>query len=291
MLPLMQTSTAFAPSPNPGLQSDNFAAFLARLAELPDWDSDPAVEPSGTFASFEPSEAGEEDLASLSYEHALRTPTRKARRAANRSGKSQSPQSVPKTALTIQPSPKALEPRPFEPGSFEVPKSLQIMEPRHARTTIRFTAGENKLLRKRAAENNIAVSAYIRSCVLEVESLRAQIQQVQQLMSQQSMSQQLITEPRSPAASRHSYSETEPQTPTLTAPPSAPALTAPQPPRPPMQPLTARAPQPASTLRLDPRVQAAFDAQKRISAQPSPALPEKNRSGFFSFLFGSRRRA
>ena len=259
MLPLMQTSTAFAPSPNPGLQSDNFAAFLARLAELPDWDSDPAVEPSSMYASSDPAEGGEEDLVSLSYEQALRTPPHKPQR----SEKSYSP----------KPSPKALEPRPFE-----ISRSLQITEPRHARTTIRFTAGENKLLRKRAAENSIAVSAYVRSCVLEVESLRSQLQQ-------------LMTEPRSPAASHSIYSVTEPQTPTISAPPPQPALATPPQPRSPMQPLTARAPQPASTLRLDPRVQAAFDAQKRISAQSSPVLPEKKRSSFFSFLFGTRRSA
>ncbi|WP_157439770.1 hypothetical protein [Terracidiphilus gabretensis] len=238
----MQTSTAFAPSPNPGIQPDSFAAFLARLADLPDWDSDPAVEPSGTYASSEPAEAGEEDLASLSYENALRTPALKA----NRAGNSQPLKPASKTALAIQPSPKSLEPRAQE---F---RPLEIIEPRHARTTIRFTAGENKLLRKRAVENNIAVSAYVRSCVLEVESLRAQIRQFQQLMTE---------------------------------------LRPPQTPRPQMQPLTARAPQPVSTLRLDPRVQAAFDAQKRISMQPSPTLPQKQRPGLFSFLFGNRRSA
>jgi hypothetical protein len=269
MLPLMQTSTAFAPFPNSGLQSDNFAAFLARLAELPDWDSDPAVEQAGMYASSDPFEESEEDLASLSYETALRTSTRKANRTRN----SQPPKPSSKTALAVQPSPKAPEPRPFEPRPFE------IVEPRHARTTIRFTAGENKLLRKRAAENSIAVSAYVRSCVLEVESLRSQLQQ-------------LMTELRSPAAPHSAYSVTEPQTPTISAPPPQPALAAPPQPRPLMQPLTARAPQsPASTLRLDPRVQAAFDAQKRISAQSTTAQPEKKRSGFFSVLFGSRRSA
>jgi hypothetical protein len=258
MLPLMQTSTAFAPSPNPGPQSDNFAAFLARLAELPDWDSDPAVEPSSTYPSPELAEAGEEDLASLSYENALRTPTHKA----NRPGKPQLPKPATKTALAIQPSPKALE----------IPKPFEIAEPRQARTTIRFTAGENKLLRKRASENNIAVSAYVRSCVLEVESLRAHVKQ-------------LMTELHPPAAPQPSYSVTEPQTPTIAAPPPHPALAAP---RQPMQPLTARTPQPPSALRLDPRVQAAFDAQKRISGHSYPALPEKKRTGFFSFLFGTR---
>ncbi len=79
------------------------------------------------------------------------------------------------------------------PPSLEISRAFQIAEPRHARTTIRFTAGENKLLRKRAAESNIAVSAYVRSCVLEVESLRAQVRQ-------------MMTELRSPSASQSTYS-------------------------------------------------------------------------------------
>ena len=257
----MQTSTAFAPSP----QSDSFATFLARLAELPDWNSDAPVEPSGTHVYDDLAETGEEDLASLSYEHALRTSTRKRPHArANRIENSQYANPSPKTALAVQPSPKALETRPFE-----------IAEPRQARTTIRFTAGENKLLRRRASENGIAISAYVRSCVLEVESLRAQ---VERLMTEMNIH---------PCVPQPEYAVPGLQTPTLSAPPPQPALPTPQPTRSPLQPLAARAPQPASALRLDPRVQAAFDAQKRISA----ALPEKKRTGLFSFLFRTRRSA
>jgi hypothetical protein len=281
MLPLMQTSTAFAPSPSSGPQSDNFAAFLARLAELPDWDSEPAVEPSGTYPSPEPAEAGEEDLASLSYEHALRTPTPKASRKENLQPRKPSPQTALAGAPPMAQSYRAMGGLSNQPSppSLEISRAFQIAEPRHARTTIRFTAGENKLLRKRAAESNIAISAYVRSCVLEVESLRAQVRQ-------------LMTELRPSAASQSTYSVAEPQAPTLNAPPPQPSLPAPEPPRPPMQPLTARTPQPPSTLRLDPRIQAAFDAQKRLSAQHSaPAIPEKKRSSLFSFLLGNRRSA
>jgi hypothetical protein len=277
----MQTSTAFAPSPKSGPQSDSFAAFLARLAELPDWNSDAPVEPSVTHVYDESAEAGEEDLASLSYEHALRTPTRKrphpaanrieTSRFTNPSPKTALPKTaIPKSALAVQPSSKSLETRPFE-----------IAEPRQARTTIRFTAGENKLLRRRASENGIAISAYVRSCVLEVESLRAQ---VERLMTEMNIH---------PCAPQPEYAVPALQAPTLSAPPPQTVLPAPQPSRPSLQPLAARAPQPASTLRLDPHVQAAFDAQKRLSAQytPAPAPPEKKRSGFLSFLFGARRSA
>ncbi len=274
----MQTSTAFAPSPKPefgpALQSDNFAAFLARLAELPDWNSDPAVEP--TYPSPELAGEGEEDLASLSYEQALRVPAQKGNKA-------QPPRpAAAQTALAVPPSPKVPEP----PRALEVYKPFEISEPRHARTTVRFTAGENKLLHKRAAESGIAVSAYVRSCVLEVEALRAQISQLQAGLLQPS---QPVAELPAPVAPRPAYSVVEQQLSGPTVPPPQPALPAPPPPR---QPLTARTPAPTSAFRLDPRVQAAFDAQKRLSAEsPSrftePTRPEKKRS-FFSLLFGRR---
>jgi hypothetical protein len=244
----MQTSTAFAPSPQSDLQSDSFAAFLARLAELPDWDAD---EPSVQTTSAPLEEASEDDLASLSYEHALRAPARSAHRAEAKSSA--------KVQLATQPSP-----------------SLQIADPRRFRTTIRFTVAENDLLRTRATESGLAVSAYIRACVFEVESLRAQVKQ-------------LMT-----VASQPSHSATGPQAPALAALPPQPALAASPGSNPaprPLQPPTARTPQPAPARRLDPRVQAAFDAQKRISAQSSPGTPEKKRPGLLALLFGNRRSA
>jgi predicted DNA binding CopG/RHH family protein len=42
---------------------------------------------------------------------------------------------------------------------------------------IRLSAAENAQLRQRAAEAGLTVSAYLRSCVLEAEMLRAQVKQ------------------------------------------------------------------------------------------------------------------
>jgi hypothetical protein len=43
--------------------------------------------------------------------------------------------------------------------------------------SLRFTAAERALIKTRAAETGISASAYIRQCALEVEQLRAQVQQ------------------------------------------------------------------------------------------------------------------
>ena len=289
----MQTSTAFAPSPQSDSQSDSFAAFLARLAELPDWgadlnsamDSVGKISQSGLPVQSSSADAGEDDLSSLSYEHALRAPSRLQSSPTQRAQNKPSSKRAAKAELATRPSPSTkLATATAVTSAIAVkpaPAALEIAEPRPTRTTIRFTAGENKLLRKRALENGLAVSAYVRSCVFEVEALR---DQVRQLMTE------LQTVAASGPAHRPVYSVTEPQAPALTAQPVQPALPAPQAQRP-LQPLAARDTRPAPAFRLDPRIQAAFDAQKRIAARSYPATPEKKRSGFFSFLFGGRKTA
>jgi len=54
--------------------------------------------------------------------------------------------------------------------------NLQL-EHRHAVVSIRLNDSEIERLRQRAAESGISVSAYMRSCVLEAEHLRAQVKQ------------------------------------------------------------------------------------------------------------------
>ena len=46
-----------------------------------------------------------------------------------------------------------------------------------ASVTVRLTQPENAQLRERAAESGLTVSAYLRSCAFEVETLRAQVKQ------------------------------------------------------------------------------------------------------------------
>lgn len=65
------------------------------------------------------------------------------------------------------------------------PKELQLelqhgnlqLEHRHAVVSIRLNDAEIERLRQRAAESGISVSAYMRSCVLDAEHLRAQVKQ------------------------------------------------------------------------------------------------------------------
>ena len=50
-------------------------------------------------------------------------------------------------------------------------------ERKNASVTVRLTHAENEQLRQRAAEADLTVSAYLRSCAFEVESLRSQVKQ------------------------------------------------------------------------------------------------------------------
>lgn len=251
----MQHPTAFVPSPKNDLHEDNFAAFLARLAALPDWNADSPNEPvQPEPADLNEADLTEDDLISLSYESVLRAPAR-----AEHPVKTSSLSRTEKPAITTR-----------------FVSALKTAEPRRCRATIRFTVTENELLHTRAAESGLAVSAYVRACVLEVEALRAQ---VNQMMA---------------ASESRSHSSFEPQAPILPARPAHPYLAAPtetDSAHRSLQPATARAPRPVATRRLDPRVQAAFDAQKQLSAHSAPKPQQRARTGLLGFLFGASRSA
>jgi len=66
-------------------------------------------------------------------------------------------------AARLAPQPVPKEPLPFE-------RNLK-----RASITIRLSEQECAQLRQRAAEAGLSVSAYLRSCTLEVEDLRAQV--------------------------------------------------------------------------------------------------------------------
>ena len=59
----------------------------------------------------------------------------------------------------------------------EVQQTHLQLEHRHAVVSIRLNDTEIERLRQRAAESGISVSAYMRSCVLDAEHLRAQVKQ------------------------------------------------------------------------------------------------------------------
>lgn len=107
-----------------------FAGMLATVSDPP-WNDDGLAE----------------DVATISYEHALRTHGR------SHSG---APEKVP------DPTAPPMDSKRLKTASI----------------TIRLSAAECAQVRQRAAEAGLTVSAYLRSCALEVESLRAEVKEM-----------------------------------------------------------------------------------------------------------------
>ena len=141
--------TAAEPS-STTVNNSSFAGLLASLATPASVGPPPKAEPGWD------DDALADDVASISYERALRTHAR-SRSAelgtpAADSSRHRSPTENPE--LTAAPKPL-----------------------KNASITIRLSEPECEQLRARAAEAGLTVSAYLRSCTLEVESLRAQVKE------------------------------------------------------------------------------------------------------------------
>ena len=115
----------------------SFAGLLASMAT-----------PAKPDTAWNDSELAE-DVATISYEQAWRTHARPFAKTSN----------------------AAAECAPAETSS----GASAAKPPRTASITIRLSEAECGQLRQRAAESGLTVSAYLRSCTLEVESLRAQV--------------------------------------------------------------------------------------------------------------------
>ena len=105
----------------------------------------------------------EDDVATLSYEHALKSHARYR------------PSPLPVSAGVAPPA--ALQPVPHQQ-----PQPLPHIQPdaaprKSSSVTVRLTGEENERMRARAAEAGLTVSAYLRSCAFEVETLRAQVKE------------------------------------------------------------------------------------------------------------------
>ena len=130
-------------SAEPVSNSSSFASLLASLA-APARTSSPA---------WEDDLAG--DVATLSYESALRAHAR------------------------YKPSPEpGFVPESPAPAQNSAAASAPALPLKCASITIRMSAEECAQLRRRAAEAGMTVSAYLRSCTFEAESLRAQVREV-----------------------------------------------------------------------------------------------------------------
>lgn len=128
-----------------------------------------------------------DDIATISYEQALRTHAR------TRPAASPSMAAAPQPGLESVPAPVASteeDPR-FVPGGRKPPVSVRISEwsPVEARNaalsanrktmsvTVRLSASESRQLQERAAAAGLTASSYLRSCLFEAETLRAQVKE------------------------------------------------------------------------------------------------------------------
>jgi hypothetical protein len=158
----MQQSVEASP---PSLSPSSFAGLLAALTAPPK-KAESAWNEDGL----------EDDVATLSYERALRTHARY--RPGDCSGQSlaQPSNSRPVDSYEVisGDAPQATPPSTrAESWTANAQGASPDRNLKSASITIRMSTSECEQLRKRAAEAGLTVSAYLRSCTLEVESLRA----------------------------------------------------------------------------------------------------------------------
>ena len=171
-----------AAAPEPSSAASNFAGFLASLA-VPHEASSPAWKDDELA----------DDVATLSYEQALRRHGRY--HAADAGPKAHSP-SHAQTGSGAR------------SGEGHVAHTSAQSHPgrKGASITIRLTEAECPQVRARAAEAGLTVSAYLRSCALEVESLRTQVKEtVANLRSAKTRPPELEKTQRTTAARKASH--------------------------------------------------------------------------------------
>jgi predicted DNA binding CopG/RHH family protein len=135
------------------------------------------------------------DVAILSYEQALRTHARY-----RPSSPPTSPDLADLDSPSSQQAPSAQQSVSAEPRSTtKLVNSLEESR-KSASITIRLSNGECEQLRERASTAGLTVSAYLRSCVFEVESLRAQVKDtLAGLRSTQAVEPNPVVPPTRPA--------------------------------------------------------------------------------------------
>jgi hypothetical protein len=198
MLLSMQQPATNSPSPAP----PSFAGLLASLtAPTPRtaWNHDDLAD----------------DVATLSYEHALRAHARyksadpgdPAMTTAGGSGTMQTKEGPGADQATFaRISSLWAAPGWNEDAELQsAPDSFTLIEgnKKCASITIRLSKTECDQLRKRAAQAGLTVSAYLRSCTFEAEALRAQVKDVLAELRQSARAE----EERDPAVARRSWLE------------------------------------------------------------------------------------
>jgi hypothetical protein len=172
ILQSMQQQTGFTPAP----KASSFAGILASLAapeskRVPAWNDDDL----------------EDDVATLSYEKALRA---HARYRPDDAG-------IPAPMQTQTADAGSIPMREVIPEEFDQGPDLAFLEPgqtnhadaanprpaasarernlKCASITIRMSQSECAQLRTRASDAGLSISAYLRSCTFEAEALRAEV--------------------------------------------------------------------------------------------------------------------
>lgn len=147
MLRCMQAPAQSPPSP----ASASFAGMLAALAS-------PASENASLSEASGESELGE-DIVTLSYDRALRAHARYR----------------PADRRNWQPQPAARVVDNSAPLASRMPQDAFDRDLRTTSVTVRLSKAECASLHQRATEAGLTVSAYLRSCTMEAEALRAQV--------------------------------------------------------------------------------------------------------------------
>jgi hypothetical protein len=172
----MQQPTASAPVP----ASPNFANLLAALA-TPAQSGEGSMSQGKKPVTAWDDDGLEDDIATLSYERALRAHARYRSVPADESlTQAADPESIHfeqiSPAVPVAPPPQATHPAanpaPKADRFRATPSERNLKD---ASITIRVSKAECEQLRRRAAEAGLTVSAYLRSCTFEAESLRAMV--------------------------------------------------------------------------------------------------------------------
>jgi len=162
----MEQSAQTAPSAT----ASTFAGLLASLAapapkNAPAWNDDDLAD----------------DVATLSYERALRTHSRYRSSELNDRALTQIPDPEPMPFQAAYAAPAAAPTAAWqaastlktEPAAARELSTALDRNLKRSSITIRLSSAECAQLHKRAAEAGLTVSAYLRSCTFEAESLRA----------------------------------------------------------------------------------------------------------------------
>jgi hypothetical protein len=171
MLGAMQSPSQLAASASPAAELSSFAGFLSALTS-------PA--PSSRNNSWS-DDALADDIATLSYESALKTHARYK----------PSPEPPPQSSSAFIPERTSPDPGNFIPmGASEPQSSASGPATRSASSTangpgdlksasitIRMSQAECVRLKQRATEAGMTISAYLRSCTFEAEALRGQVKE------------------------------------------------------------------------------------------------------------------